>query len=78
MLRRGGMESGLLVLGSILVLSQVVLLLIVVLKMMDNLPRLDPVKVVSYQSSSVSDRRDRTVQLPPVKVAPDETTDHVP
>lgn len=78
MLRRGQTDSGLMVLGTVLVLGQLVLLLLVMIKVVDAIPRLDPIQVVTSRSNSVIDRRDRTVQLPPAKVAPDETTDHVP
>lgn len=78
------MESGLLVLGSILAILPVVLLLIVVLKVLDSIPHLDPIRVYSSESRVVSERStqrsndSRTVQSPPVRVDADETTDHVP
>lgn len=83
MLRRSGSDSGLIVLGSVLVLGQLIVLMLVVIKLSDSIPKLDPIRVTASSERSiydtrVVDRHDRTVQSPPAKVASDESTDHVP
>lgn len=80
--QRGSGTSGSLVLVSLLVFSQVILLMLVVYRILDLIPRVPavalPVTATSVERISVSDRRNRTVQLPPAKVESDETTDNAP
>jgi len=78
MLARNGSNSGLLVLGSLLVFGQLGLLSLLILRLSDNVPRADLTKVIRSDSSTVNTRDVRTVQSPPVKVEADETTEYVP
>lgn len=76
--RDGGMFTGLIILVTILVLSQVGLLMMVISRAADSIPRLEPITVQTTSAVQAPRLRSRTVQLAPVKEPADETTDHVP
>lgn len=78
MFARGGIGSGLLVLGSMLVFAPLALLFVVVLRLSEFALELRPPQVVVTASKSPRTRIVRTVQNPPVKADSDETTEYVP